>query len=123
MARKKFEDKIVGWFRVEWKDKKGNSYPEQFDGIRDGMSFEDVRARLAEIEEKYGKEFEKFKIERETKHGYYEDTWDEYHVWGWREETDAELKARLDTAAKMEAEKAAREKAEFERLKKKFENG
>lgn len=120
MARKKKDEKLIGWYPVCWKDKKGNQHDEQLSDIRYDIEFSALRDEMDRIEAEYGTQFEKFKVERVTKYGYGDDQWDEYRVRGWRQETDEEFAARVGEAAARVAQQEARELAEFERLKKKF---
>ena len=120
MSSKKKPAKLTGWYPVQWYDKKNCAYPVQMSELRHGIEFNDLRSEMDRIQAEYGDKFEKFNIERVTKYGYGNDEWDEYHVQGWREETDDEFAARVGEVAAREAQIEARERAEFERLKKKF---
>lgn len=120
MTAKKKNAKLVGWYPVQWYDNKNRAYSEQMSDIRHDVEFDDLKKRMDEIQAEYGDKFEKFKIERVTQYGYGNDEWDEYHIRGWREETDEEFAARVGEVAAREAQQEARELAEFERLKKKF---
>jgi hypothetical protein len=120
MTRKKKDEKRVDWYPVCWQDNKGNLFNEQFSDIRHGVEFDSLRGDMDRIQTEYGTQFEKFRVERMTKYGYGDDQWDEYHVQGWREETDEEFTSRVGEVAAREAQQEARERAEFERLKQKF---
>ena len=124
MARKAKEPaRLEGWYRLKESGGKGTMRRE-WDvtvDIQYGKTFADLRDEMERIERTYGEDFEKFKFETEREQYRYEEG--DYivtYVYGWRKETDEEYAERLNQAAKMEADREARERAEFERLARKF---
>lgn len=126
MARKKKElERRKGWYHVKESYGKGRHRGEfkiTVDLQYGGMEFDRFREELDQIEKDHSDQFERFKIELEMEADPYEDReWARVYVYGWREETDEEYQARLDEAARLEALREARERQQYESLKKKFE--
>lgn len=116
--------RLEGWYRLQESAGKGKTL-RQFDMTIDlmysGRSFYDIQADMERIRADYGAEFTDFKFESEMESYPYEEG--EHvvtYVYGYRKETDAEYETRLAEAAKIDADREARERAEFERLAAKF---
>jgi hypothetical protein len=104
-----------GWYKVCIK---GSTHGVTIDP---DVSFEDLRSRLDYIEREYGDTHSKFRGEEDIDYGYPgESDTTHYYVYGWRLETDKEFDARCATQVKHETQIADRERAEYERLAKKF---
>jgi hypothetical protein len=85
------------------------------------VSFADLRADLDSIESEYGDTHSKFRIETEVESGWYGDSdTTHYYVYGCREETHKEFTARCAAQEKHNTQVADRERAEYNRLSKKF---
>jgi len=126
MARKRKElERREGWYHVKESYGKGRRRREfkiTVDLQYGGMDFDRLREELDQIEKDHDDKFEKFKLEVVMEADPYEDReWPRGYVYGWRKETDEEYQARLDEAARLEALREARERQQYESLKKKFE--
>lgn len=127
MGRKaKAPARLEGWRRLQESGGKGKNFRTwdmSLDLTYGGMSFGELRDEMERVEREYGDQFEKFKIEVELEYEPYSCNDEKYartYVLGWRKETDEEYEARLAKAAEIQAAREARERAEFERLAKKF---
>lgn len=126
MARKRKElERREGWYHVKESYGKGRHRREfniTVDLRYSGMEFDRLREELDQIEKDHGEQFERFKIELEMEADPYEDReWPRVYVYGWREETDEEYQTRLDEIERQNALREAREREQYEALKKKFE--
>lgn len=122
---KKIEgDRLKRWFPV------GKNYTsfggterfiqENIDSLKyGGMSFKNLRARLDEIEEEYGGEFEDLTVEVDTRSDFGDEIISVL-VSGRRYETDKEYADRKKEASDVKAAAEARERQEYERLARKF---
>ena len=116
--------RLEGWYHVTetyGKGTKARTMNLTIDFMYAEMTFGRIRDEMEAIEREHGAEFEKFKFESEMESYPYEER--EHlvtYVYGWRKENDEEYAARMNKAAEMEAAREARERAEFERLAKKF---
>lgn len=118
----KKEDRRSGWYPVGsfYKGFSGETFlTETVDLKYGGMSFEDLRAKLDQIEKDYSDQFEKFKVEIVTEYDYGgEVTFAK--VMGFRSETDKEYETRVSSERAREEAREQREREEFERLARKF---
>jgi hypothetical protein len=119
------EKKLADWHDivVAYKSNFGEgTYTEQLD-LYGGCSFDDIRNQLDRIQESYGDHFDSFRIDtrRELLFGDSDPT-TRYVAQGWREETDEEFAARIDLDKQRREAAEARERAEYERLAKKFDD-
>lgn len=116
--------RLEGWYRLKGtygKGAKTRSYDLTVDFMYADMTFGRIRDEMETIERDHGAEFEKFKFESGMEsYRYDEGETVVTHVYGWRKENDEEYAARMNKAAELEAAREARERAEFERLAKKF---
>lgn len=112
--------KRQSWHKVKECIKPGRYYTETLDIKYGGMTFEQIRQQLDEIEKQYGDQFENFKVEMEKEW----ELGDEIivaNIKGFRSETDEEYAARLDKKKKLEEEQEKRDKKTYELLKQKYE--
>ena len=108
-----------GWHYVE--DSSGKQkWKTTVDLDWDGMTFDDLVAEMDRIKEEFGSQFDKFKLVSEEEHLPYDEPRMKTFIKGWRKETDEEFQARIDADAQLKALLESRERAEFERLAKKF---
>lgn len=125
-AKNKDLERRKGWFRVRESGGSGKHRLEwdvTIDLEFSSMTFDDLRERMVAIEAEHGAAHSDFKVECEREHYRYEDgDYLVFRVYGYRSETDAEYQDRLDQLARQEEIREARERAEFERLAKKFAN-
>jgi hypothetical protein len=85
------------------------------------VCFADLRVEFDSIEREYGDTHSEFRLDKEVESGWYGDSdTTHYYVYGWRLETDKEFAARCATQVKHDTQIADRERAEYERLAKKF---
>jgi hypothetical protein len=104
-----------GWYKVCIKGSKHGVM------VCPDVSFDSLRADLDSIESNYGDTHSKFKIEKDIDYGYPGETdHTYYYVYGWRHETDEEFTARCAAQEKRDAQDVDRERAEYDRLAKKF---
>lgn len=84
------------------------------------LSFNELRKKMEEIEKMLSSVYFNFEVRLER------DPYDNYYshnmVYGLRYETDAEMNYRLSSEADEENHRKAQERAQYELLKKKFEN-
>jgi len=122
MASKK---KLYKWYRVQ---ESGGPFDQKMTwdikiDIQYGMSFEELRREMTQIEEDHGGDFDEFRIEPREEY----DWGDEhprkvYYVEGLREETDEEYEARIKEFERAEAAMLERRREQFEALQKEFGN-
>ena len=106
-----------GWYKVHMKGDDGKHGVT----VNPDVCFADLRADLDSIEREYGDTHSEFRIDKEVESGWYGDHDSVYYyVYGWRHETDKEFEARCATQVKHDTQIADRERAEYERLAKKF---
>lgn len=125
MARnKKAPEKLHTWYRVQESGGKGRhrrTWDVTIPEIRHGMSFEDLRREMDQIEADHGSEFEKFRIEPQDEYEYGDNqSYQVFYVEGLRWETDEEYNARMGEAARIIAAREERERKQYEALAKKF---
>lgn len=85
----------------------------------DDQNIEGVRSELDRLEKLYP-EYDELKFKWE-----YPDSWSDYRMsvlYGVRDETDDEQTKRLEDAAAVQSQQVARERKQYEYLKKKFGN-
>lgn len=82
----------------------------------------DVIDDLQNMYDTYGKDYDRLELEANEVRDYY-DTHQCFDLVGFRPETDKERLKRLDDVKKQKLAIEARERKEYERLKKKFESG
>jgi hypothetical protein len=108
-------ERYEGWYQVFVEDT--NSGVE----VDPDVDFESLRADLDSIEREYGDTHSKFKIQTEVESGWYGDRdTTHYYVYSWRLETDEEFEARCTAQENRAAQDVNRERAEYDRLSKKF---
>jgi hypothetical protein len=89
--------------------------------VNPDVCFADLRAELDSIEREYGDTHSEFRIDKEVESGWYGDHDSVYYyVYGWRLETEKEFEARCAVQERYDTQIADRERAEFDRLSKKF---
>jgi hypothetical protein len=117
MAHKsKKMERHEGWYKVFIKGSTKHGVT-----IDPDVSFADLRSDLESIESEYGDTHSKFRGEKDIDYGYPgESDTTHYYVYGWRKETDKEFAARCAAQEKQDTQAVDRERAEYERLAKKF---
>ena len=125
MARKKkAPEKLHKWYRVRESGGKGKrriSWDVTIDSIRYGMSFSDLRTEMELIESEHKDDFESFRIEPQDEYDYGDEhPHTVFYVEGLRWETDEEYDDRIAAAARIEAEREALRRAQYEKLAKEF---
>jgi hypothetical protein len=114
--------KQFNWYPILWQHITHGAVtqiPEKID-IACGISFDDLRKTMDDIT--FGcVEFDEFRIEPHQQYDYgSNDPRVEYHVEGFREETDAEFELRLKEITHRETANDEQDRLEFDRLKAKL---
>ena len=100
---------------------KTTTIQENISGIdRGGITFDDLRRQLKDIEKEHGDQYEKFKVQLDERYGFYDDIEISYNVYGYRKETDEEYNERVDEFEARQKALADNDRAQYERLKKRF---
>jgi hypothetical protein len=106
-----------GWYKVHMKGDDGKHGVT----VDPDVCFADLRADLDSIEREYGDTHSEFRIDKEVESGWYGDHDSVYYyVYGWRHETEKEFEARCVVQERHDTQIVDRERAEYERLAKKF---
>jgi hypothetical protein len=111
-----------GWYKLQYSYHSfGKDFVSNVTVDVSGYLFDNLCAEMKRIESEYKDQGEKFKIEHETFYHPYDPVESSDHfVYVWRKENDEEFAARCATQVKHETQMVDRERAEYERLAKKF---
>lgn len=115
MAKKK-PTKISSWYKL-----KDGKYPITFDSLKYGANFSEILEKIEDIKTRFGAEYEDFKFEMEEVSDYYDDSYTEVYVYGYRAETDEEFENRINQVKEMADAVREKELKLLENLKKKYE--
>jgi hypothetical protein len=97
-----------------------NSYRETLEGFKyGGLSFDKIRERMDEIEEKYGDQFDHFVLEVDLYYDY-GDLYPAVYLWGVRDESDEEYKERMAKDEKNKKDFEERQREQYEALREIF---